>query len=428
MSKKLMEGVSLESIKFQSGILFQELTMLYQAARDAGLKETYMSDADEIKAIGRCIKHHTGLNVSIQVMDGGPAVMIPHVDKNHPFIQEWMREYFSDNDVYHQMKKAGGIVKGSVDLNTARVSGIFSEIASDIMMPYDWIMGHNGTTAEENAAVTLHEVGHLFTYYEFINRTTTTNQVLAALSRGYAEADSIDKRTSLLITAKKALQLKDDGIAELAQSSNAEVVTSVILSNVVEKSRSELGVNIYDMNSWEYLADEFAARHQCGKHLITALDKIYKQFGHMSYRSKSKYVFMEALKVTAVILGLISTPIVGGFALLTAFFGLIMISTDSDAVIYDEPEARMRRIKQQIIQAMKDKRLSKDDIKRMEEDLRTIDNIMESVKDKRQWLGIMYDFLSPTGRKNRNSILLQKELETLANNELFAKAAQFKAL
>jgi len=428
MSKKLMEGVSLESIKFQSGILFQELTMLYQAARDAGLKETYMSDADEIKAIGRCIKHHTGLNVSIQVMDDGPAVMIPHVDKNHPFIQEWMREYFSDNDVYHQMKKAGGIIKGSVDLNSANVSGIFSEIASDIMMPYAWIMGHNGTTAEENAAVTLHEVGHLFTYYEFINRSSTTNQVLAALSRGYAEADSIDKRTSLLITAKKALQLKEDGIDKLAKSSSAEVVTSVILSNVVEKSRSELGVNIYDMNSWEYLADEFAARHQCGKHLITALDKIYKQFGHMSYRSKSKYVFMEALKVTAVILGLISTPIVGGFALLTTFFGLIMISTDSDAVIYDEPEARMRRIKQQIIQAMKDKRLSKDDIKRMEEDLRIVDSIMESVKDKRQWLGIMYDFLSPTGRKNRNSILLQKELEILANNELFAKAAQFKAL
>lgn len=425
MSKKLMEGVSLESIKFQSGILFQELTMLYQAAREAGLKEERLATSDELKSIARCINHHTGLNVNIVLMDGGPAVMIPHVDKNHPFIQEVMREWFDDGDVYHQMKKANGVVKGSVNLNTARVSGIFSEIASDIIMPYDWIMGHNGTTPEENAAVTLHEVGHLFTYYEFINRSVTTNQVLAALSRGYAEADSIDQRTTLLVSAKKALQLKEDGIDELAKSSKVEVVTAVILSGVVEKSRSELGINIYDMNSWEYLADEFAARHQCGKHLITALDKIYKQFGHMSYRSKSKYIFMEAFKLI-VLLGSVLT-LSTGFSVILLLYGIVLVSTDSDVVIYDEPESRMRRLRQQIIQAMKDRRLSKSDIQRMEEDLRLIDSVMESVKDKRQWLSILADFI-PTNRKNRNAILLQKELETLANNDLFAKAAQFKAL
>lgn len=428
MSKKLMSGVSMESIKFQSGILFKELTMLYQEARDTGLSESRLDRSDEVAAIGKCIKHHTGLNVFIAVEDGGPAVMIPNVDKNHPFIDEWMREYFDDGDVYQQMKKAGGIVKGGVDLASARVSGIFTEIESKIMMPHEWIMGRNGVTAEECAAVTLHEVGHLFTYYEYISRTTTTNQVLAALHRGYAEADSIDKRTSILISAKKALQLKDEGINELAKSTNADVVTSVILTHMVEKSRSELGVNIYDMNSWEYLADEFAARHQSGKHLITALDKIYKMYGHMSYRSKGMYVAMEAIKVTLVIAGLLATPVTGMPGLMILFYGLLMVSQDSDVVIYDEPEARMRRIKQQIIQAMKDKRVPKDEILRMEEDLRTIDTIMDGVKDKRQWIGVLYDNISSKGRKARGAVVLQQQLETIANNELFAKAAQFKTM
>ena len=426
MSKKLMSGMSLESIKFQSGVLFHELTALYAEARETGLSEPRLADADEVKAIAKCIKHHTGLNVVISVANGGPAVMIPHVHKNHPFIDEWMREYFDDGDVYHQMKKAGGTIKGSVDLANSRVSGIFSTIESTIIMPYAWIMGRNGATPEECAAVTLHEVGHLFTYYEYISRTTTTNQVLAALHRGYAEADTIDKRTTILVSAKKALQLKDEGVNELAKSTNAEVVVSVILSNMVEKSRSELGVNIYDMNSWEYLADEFAARHQAGKNLITGLDKIYKQFGHMSYRTKGTYIAMEALKLSLLIMGLMSTALIGLPSVIILMYGFILVSQDSDVVIYDEPEARMRRIKQQIIQAMKDGRVSKEEVTRMTEDLKTIDSIMEGVKDKRQWLGIIYDTISAKGRKNRGAVVLQQQLETLANNELFAKAAQFK--
>lgn len=426
MTKKIFQALGLESIKFQSPVFFNELTMLYNAVREANMTESQLIKSDEIKAIGRCIKHHTGLNAFIEVENGGPAVIIPMVNKNHPFVEEWVREFFDDSDVYHAMKKAGGTVKGSVNLKNARVDGVFSEIESKIMMPYAWLMGHNGVTSEENAAVTLHEIGHLFTYYEYISRSTTTNQVLAALHRGYMDADSIDKRTAILISAKKALQLKQEGIEELAKSSNAEVVSSVIITDMIEKSRSELGANIYDLNSWEYLADEFAARHQAGRHLITGLDKIYKTFGHMSYRTKAIYIWMEGVKLSMLIGSLLTlgTPFGMGFML----YGIYMISSDSDVEIYDEPEARMRRIKQQIIQAMKDKRLPKDEIIRMEEDLKTIDTIMVKVKDKRQWFDLLCEYISPTRRKNRNTVQLQQELEKLANNELFAKAAQFKTL
>ncbi len=429
MTTKLLKALGMESIKFQSSVFFEELTMLYDALRKTHLSESKLAKSDELAAIGHCIKHHTGLNVYISVKNGGPAVIIPQVNRNHPFIDEWLREYFDDADIYRAMKKAGGVLKGGVDLQKAKVSGIFTEIESKIMMPYGWLMSGMGTTPEENAAVTLHEVGHLFTYYEYISRSVTTNQVLAALHRGYAEADTVDKRSAILISAKKALELKQEGVEELAKSTSVEVVSSVIITNLVEKSRSELGVNIYDLNSWEYLADEFAARHQAGKHLITGLDKIYKMYGHMSYRSKGTYIAMEAVKLTLLIGSLIATmtPLVG-----LGVFGLIqslmIISQDSDVVIYDEPEARMRRIKQQIIQAMKDKRLSREEIIRMEEDLKTIDSIMEHVKDKRQWLGILYDTISGTGRKNRNAVVLQQELEKLAANELFAKAATFKTM
>ena len=427
MTKKIFQALGLESIKFQSPVLFNELTLHYKNIRESDMTELQLFKSDEIKALNKCIQHHTGLNAIVEVNDSGPAVMIPMVNRNHPFIDHWMREYFDDSDVHRAMKKAGGVIKGSVNLHTARVDGIFSEIESKIAMPYVWLNGSLGTTPEENAAVTLHEIGHLFTYYEYISRSVTTNQVLAALHRGFADADTIDKRTALLISANKALQLKTEGIEELAKSTNVDVVSSVIITKTIDQVRTELGANIYDLNSWEYLADEFAARHQAGKHLITGLDKIYKKFGHMSYRTKATYIFMEALKLTLLIGGILATPLGPGTLFLT-LYGAVLVGMDSDAVIYDEPEVRMRRIKQQIIQAMKDKRLPKDEIIRMEEDLKTIDTVMEKVKDKHQWVSIMCEAISPTGRKNRNAIVLQQQLEQLANNELFAKAAQFKAM
>lgn len=428
MGTKILEGVALESIKFQSGIFFKELAELYRVCHESKLNESKLAASELVEALSKCIKHHTGLNAFISVEDNGPAVMIPFVHKNHPFIEEANREFFGSGDVYEAMKAAGGVLKGTVNLATSKVTGIFGEIESKIMMPYEWVSGKLGVTPEECAAVTLHEVGHLFTYYEYISRTTTTNQVLAALSRGYAKADSIDERGTLLISAKKALQLKQEGIDDLAKSANIEVVASVILTNLVEKSRTELGVNIYDLNSWEYLADEFAARHQAGRHLITGLNKLYIGSNHMSYRTNGQYLFMEALKIAVTIAGIMSAPFIGGWSLLPILYGYGMFCADSDVIIYDEPEARARRVKQQLIECLKDKRLSKDDITRINEDIKMIDEILAVVKDKRQLIGILYDNISAKGRKARASVVLQQQLETIANNALFAKAAQFKAI
>ncbi len=429
MSKKLLEALGLESIKFQSSAFFNELTMLYVAARESGLSESKLIDSKEVESIAKCIQHHTGLNVRISVNDSGPSVGIPMVNKNHVFIEEWMREWLDNDDIYSKMKKAKGILKGTVDLEKARVSGIYSEVESTINMPYSWFKGVMGVTPEECAAVTLHEVGHLFTYYEYMNRSVTSNQVLAALSIGYANADNFEKRKDILIAAKKALDLKQEGIEELASSTKSEIVAAVIIANLADKSRSELGVNIYDQNSWEYLADEFAARHQAGKHLITGLDKIIKAYGHMSYRGRGTYLALEAIKLSLIALGIMSlaTPAAGFVSAMIILGAINFIMGDSDIVIYDEPEARMRRIKQQIIQAMKDTKLSKETIVQLNEDLKMIDSVMEHVKDKRQFFGIVGDFLIPSMRKNRSYVVMQQELEKIANNELFAKAAAFKA-
>lgn len=420
MRLKHYDSFCLESIRFQSGTFFKELALNVTEIRKTA-KPSTIQNHDGIVAIEKCIQHHTGLNIRLAISVNGPAIDIPRLDKNHPFIQDYLRSYLDDQDVFRMMKDSKGVISGTVDLISGKVSGVFSEIVSTLYMPDEFFLTDK-YTPEETAAILLHEVGHPLTYYEFLNRSVSTNQVLSALSRGIAEADTVAKREQLIISAQKALSLKESGVEELSKSKDGKVVSCVILSQVVEKTRSELGNNIYDITSWEYLADEFAARHQAGRHLVTGLDKLYRSYNNKSFRSTPTFLGFEALKLLLLLGGIFSGLV------FTVAMGSILIAADSDPANYDTPEARIRRIRNQLTEALKDRKLNDDDSKRIQEDLKVIDAVAKDVDDRRQFFGVMYDWLSPTGRRNRKEIILQRELETIAANELFEKAAQFKTL
>ena len=409
----------LESIQFQSGIFFKELAMLFKDLRTE--KTSDMANSEKIVVIEKCVEHHTGLKIRFELGLDGPMVDIPRVDKNHPFLQEWIKNFVDNGDVLRMLNNADNIVKGSVNLITGRVTGVFTEITSKVSFPLE-MLGNSKFTDEELSAVMLHEIGHLETYYEYLGRIVTTNQVLAGVARSLSNGDDIEKRTVVLISAKKALKLKESGIEELAKSTKTEVVSCVILSNLVEKSRSELGSNIYDINSWEYLADEFAARHHAGKHLITAFDKIYRDSSNKAFRNTGMFVGMEALKFLFLLGGIFTG--VGPLAVL----GATLMLMDADHVGYNEPEARIQRVRNQIVENLKNPKLSKADVEKLNDDLEVIGQVLKNVNDRRQLIGALYDFLSPAGRRNRNEMLFQQQLEEIANNELFAKAAAFKTL
>lgn len=410
-----------ESIQFQSGVFFKELSLLIGEVRK--LKSVDIQDSDQLQSIERCIKHHTNLNTEILAdTDIGPAVDIPHVTKNHPLVLSFIRNFVSTHDVDDHLKKAGGIIKGSVSLKDGYVDGVFSEIKTTIYLPAKLISGST-FSEDELAAVLLHEIGHLITYYEYLVRTITLNYVLDGISKSIDNSDSVDKRTSILISASKALKLDQKDLDKLATTNSKETVACVFLSKAIEESRSILGNNIYDLNSWEFLADDYATRHQAGKNLVTAFDKIYRAGGDIAFRGTGKYIAFEAAKLALIVIGLMATTFSLGALLFFASF--LMVNSDSDNPIYDKPEARMRRVRAQIIENLKDNRLPNETINRLKEDIEVIDNIMKEVDDKRQFFGVIYDFFSS---KDRNEILLQQELEQIANNDLFIKAASFKLL
>jgi len=92
----------------------------------------------------------------------------------------------------------------------------------------------------------------------------------------------------------------------------------------------------------------------------------------------------------------------------------------------DTPEARFKRVRNQIVENIKNNTLSKNDVEKLNDDIKIIDSILKDVHDRRQFFGVIWDALNVFNYKQLNQKKLQQELEAIAANDLFIKAAEFK--
>lgn len=421
IAASLAQALALESVDFQATTFFKELTAAYAEMKGKSQKD--IEESDIAARLGIIITHHTNLNVTINLGLQDPSVEIPMVNKNNVLINSFIRNYLNSSDGLKMIGAADSVVRGSVNMKTGKVTGVFSEVASTIHMPVYMVISPK-FVAEEMAAITLHEVGHLFTYYEFMARSVTTNQVLAGMAKALDGSGTVEEREMVLLGVKKALHLTDFDHKILAKSTDVKVAEIVVITNVSQNSVSELGSNVYDFSTWEYLADQYATRNGSGRYLVTALDKLYKGSWNISFRSLPSFLAMEAFKATLLIGAfLVPGPMTGGLLNL----GIMLVGMDgSGDGTYDRPGARFKRVRNQIIENLKDRKLSRDDHDRLQADLVAIDNVMTHVEDRRQLLGLIWDFVSPSSRRAWNTTRLQKELEDIAANDLFAKAAELR--
>lgn len=422
---------ALEMINFQDPALHETLTALYAEMKE--LDQGSMAASDVAIRIEQAIKDRTNITTEFTMYnDGGAYSLTPIVDKNNPLIENVMREFHTNAPTLKAIEKAGGMIRGSVNLANSTVSGVFADMKCTVNMPAYWVAGKfmgGGFTPGELAAITLHEIGHLFTFFEYLWHTCTTNQVLAAVARGLEESDDQNERELLMISAAKALSLNEDEIKKLAESGTNKAATVLIIKEITLQAQSELGADLYDMNNWEQLADMFAARHGAGRDLVTGLNKVDRLVGDISTRGTGKYLALEAVK-TLLFLSSVGFAMVPGIqivAVIPFFVWWAMILTDGPGgVTYDRPGVRLKRIRDQLVEQIKDRDLGKPVVERLKEDLVAVDKLLETVKDRFQWWSAIFVYLNSDSRNRLKQEKLQQELETLSANDLFVKAAQLK--
>jgi len=430
MRKKLFT-VAMESIGFQNGILFKEMTDAIHDMRQENSKDLYDPTNRNLKDLAEIVKRHTNISVVFVPGDMHFCVYLPDVNRNHAMLDAPRREWFRSKQALDMIKSAeGGVIRGGVNLKTAKVSGFFADLPTVIHI-YTPEMIAKKLTDAEIAAILLHEVGHLFVLFEFMNRTVTTNQVMAGISRALDGTVGADQREYIITSAKKSLNLSGLNPKELAKTSNKQVIETVILSETVKQCVSELGSDIYDLNNFEQLADEFAARMGAGQELVTGLDKIMKGFGGIDGRTGLVYILAEACKLMLLVVSI--TALALGVGVGAGLYGIFLwtIAILSDSLMdptYDRRGLRFTRIRAQLLQELKDQKLEKDRRLQLIESVSAIDTIIDSRKDRQQLSGIIAGFIFKSLRKRMDQEKLQSEIEALANNALWLKSAELQAL
>jgi len=431
-------ALSTEAIAFQNPVAFKELEL---ALRDIMFQSGSAFDSQKRKneeLLEAIVRNRFNVNVSFEFGEDGPSMIIFDEYHNGVLVRNDYREWYAAqlNFTKRFIGGSGGI-KAGVNINTAKCSGLFSELPFTVYLPI-WQLKQGWTSedgwrlaskdrlsSEEMAAIALHEIGHYFTYCENFVRTVTTNMALTALTKELDGAYSVGQREVIIGKCAADLRLKDIDIKALASTDKRSIVEAALVTEVAELSRSELGISIYDTTASEFLADQFTVRHGGGVHLASGLNKLANLFGgELAHMSQGWYMFSQTISIAFMFI-----PPFCIFMIPLNIIGILLggLGDDGDNT-YDTPEVRFARIKQDMTQRLKNRMLSKDEKKRIIADIAEMEKMMSKIKDKRDWREYIATTIIPVYRRYRKTKMLQQQLETLASNPLFVRSAELATL
>lgn len=434
-------SISNESIAFQSGEYFRELTEAFKKLWAADLPSRSYSSliaSDEAQALLAVTKKFTNITCffSTRWPNQGPATLSAPISPNHIFFDPRLKEYPDFLDMFSELHSKGRktVVFGSVDVKKSWVEGYFAESKNELLYPTSFLskgMCYGAQlTAEEAAAIWLHENGHNFTYYEYLTRVNTSNQVLQYLSLKRTAADPEQYHVAVHSVAK-AINLTDEQRIALEQAKSGKDLAVISIAVLADQMRAEIGSDFYDASSCEQLADQFATRHGAGMALISALEKIGGLEAYQGNRSRWGVV-VEVLKLVATTMAMFigALSVVGVVVAVIYFFTLIMSVALRHKLSqsYDNSEFRPARVRQDLIERLKEPDLTAEEKKEL---VTTIEQLGEVVAHKKEYGDLSHYIallVNSSYKKAYKYEMLQKQLEALASNDLFVKATKIGSL
>ncbi len=417
--------VSLEAaVAFQvSNIFRMELTNAIEESRGTGKLD--------IARIAAVIKKHTNLSVQVGLdttLVPNAYVIPPKVDKNHPLVNEWRRAFNANTDGINSINFTNGAAFGGVDFETGKVSGVFSKLTSEIWITKGAIDGYGQIrlTSGEITGMIIHEIGHVITYFATLGQTFRTAYILDGFVRETMKVNEKEARYKLIRDFESETGVTISDKVRVAESENEGSIATVVLSDIIESSRSQYGTTLYDMRSWEALSDQYAARMGCAGELASALDKLYGIYEPMYYRGTFKYLMVEIGKFLGVFL------LITANALLLNIIGLVIIfvylSASPHQREYDNPHERLVKLRNELIAQLKDKGINKERSASLLADIEAINRALDNVKDRHSFFEKFWLVVSPYTRRQVKMGKEIQELEQLVNNEIFVEAAKLKKL
>ena len=440
-STKGIMKASLEAIAYQgvSG-LFRDLTLCMQRAID----EKIDNQVSFMKLnLGAIVFKHTGLAIQFK-LDPEPglanASAMPIIlDPNSPFLQVFKdlnlsRYADAFTSTHEKIIPVCKDLRGSIDLGKSKVSGVFSSIPTEIYLG-SGLWSVSKLNAEEIAAILLHEIGHVFTYFEALTHTTTANITLMCAKRDINKMENQEERIKLVFEVAQFLDANIEDAKKLADPNLSDSeFHSIFLAGIGSaKTITYTDTKVYNLRSSEVVADQFANRHGAGRALVTGLAKLDREFSDIYTRPIWLSFIFDVMKIISYIGVLVSATIASpaGIALWLAI-GCMVIGylgmANPELRIYDDPAERIERVRKDTIQTLKSNIFNQKVRNKLLADLEEMKEIAKPFKDYRSLANMLWIYIGSSRRRQYKQMRFEQELEKLVNNEIFVKAAQLQSL
>lgn len=413
-----------EAIAFQDGKLFDDVNKIFKEVKEKG----YSKGILEKLKLNEAVFKNTGIAVNCQFVPDSlffhvypPQITQNHVVFNNEETSTW--HYEVGMKLTHESKSP---IKGTVNTKTCKVTGVFSEMVSVVQMDpifmVDTSKGGYGLSSEEYTAIFLHELGHVFTYFEYLTETVTTNLHLSSMTKRLLEINNYEERIIFLSAIEEDLQAVISDKEALAKTDNKSSIYGVLVSARRDAVRSSTDTWVYDYKSWEFLSDQFSIRHGAGKYLASGL---YKIVGKV--KTTRIDVFFSEVLMLLISGGLMATVVLSGIGVaivLMYIIGSFMLPLYP----HDDNVQRLTRMKNDMTEELKNSKLTNEQRARAVEAIESVNKLLTTMEDTRGSLETVFDYIRPAKRNARKQYEFQIKMEKLAANSMFLNSSKLKML
>lgn len=361
---------------------------------------------------------HTGINISFIVSDAvglNAMARLPSLDNSHPFFtQLGFDTWFLGAEGKIRVEDAPLI--GTIDLKNYRVSGGFSLIECPVIAGLA-LLKDKSFTNEEVTAIIVHEIGHHYTYFQLLGDIIRDSWLISNASKVAIGSQPPEVKTKVLVQTKEQLGIEKLDIPTLlsgAQATRKDEVEYVLVSNSLLRENSQSKTNYYDVRTVEQIADAFATYNGLGRPLASALVKVSKYKRDLASRSTPVYIVAELFKTIFTLAMFFSLPV-------TTIIWLVGMIPG--AKVYDDPEARVNTLKQNLNGALR-QAATAEEKESIVSEIKAIDGCLKELKDKRNFYTMIYEAITPIGRKRYNQEKQQEIIKNMLFNDFQAKAIQ----
>ena len=327
-----------ETISIQTDNYHKKLTSIIEEYRSVKESKTEKDEKAFFKTVSESLTKRFGLTVEFGI------VHIPFFKNAWAEINIYVRTHpLYDDFRIKDLRKSEllgkkDIITANIDLKKAYISGSITKYKNTITVTKA-LFDDSKLTSAEISAVILHEMGHLFTFVEYLLYATKINTVILTRTQDILSIPNSDPDKRIAIIEKDADLKKLPSIykEDLTVATKEDSVATIIYKGMIEEVNAFAGMNYYSNRYAEQAADLFSVRNGASIEISTFLKKL-------GSRNPSKtHNIIDDVLATIFSLGL--APILEAL-------GLVFIGRAED--LYDDPQQRVNIIRQEYINRLKD--------------------------------------------------------------------------